>query len=59
MYFMALGPERMTSTEYLSLYLRRWHPSTLTLDNPKEVVLKESTVEALKEEVKQRRQIDH
>ena len=54
MYFMALGPERMTSTEYLSLYLRRWHPSTLTLDNPKEVVLKESTVEALKEEVKQR-----
>lgn len=45
------GPERMTSTEYLSLYLRQWHPSTLTLDNPKEVVLKESTVEALKEKM--------
>ncbi|KAK2563668.1 Ubiquitin carboxyl-terminal hydrolase 47 [Acropora cervicornis] len=45
------SPERMTSTEYLSLYLRQWHPSTLTVDNPKEVVLKESTVEALKEEM--------
>ena len=48
-----LGPERMTSPDYLSLYVRHWHPSTLTLDVPKEVVLEESTVEHLKQEVKQ------
>lgn len=54
---MALGPERMTSTEDLSLYLRQWHPSTLTLAIPKEVVLKDNTVEALKEEVKQRHRL--
>ena len=59
MCFVALGPERMTSTEDLSLYLRQWHPSTLTLAVPKEVVLKDNTVEALKEEVKQRQQIEH
>lgn len=45
------GPERMTSENQLSLYVRQWHPSTLTLDIPKEVVLKESLVEYLKEEV--------
>lgn len=45
------GPERMTSPDYLSLYVRHWHPSTLTLDVPKEVVLEESTVEHLKQEI--------
>ncbi|KAM7428691.1 Ubiquitin carboxyl-terminal hydrolase 47 [Porites harrisoni] len=43
------GPERMTSADQLSLYVRHWHPSTLTIDPPKEVVLKESLVEHLKE----------
>ena len=42
----------MTSTEQLSVYVRQWHPSTLTLDLPKEVVLKDSVVEELKEEVR-------
>ena len=41
----------MTSADQLSLYIRRWHPSTLTIDPPKEVVLKESLVEHLKEAV--------
>lgn len=41
----------MTSADQLSLYVRHWHPSTLTIDPPKEVVLKESLVEHLKEEV--------
>lgn len=45
------GPERMTSSESLSIYVRQWHPSTLTLGAPKEVVLKESLVELLKEEM--------
>ncbi|XP_078360034.1 ubiquitin carboxyl-terminal hydrolase 47-like isoform X2 [Oculina patagonica] len=45
------GPERMTSTEQLSVYVRQWHPSTLTLDLPKEVVLLESVVEELKDEI--------
>ncbi|XP_073239292.1 ubiquitin carboxyl-terminal hydrolase 47-like [Porites lutea] len=43
------GPERMTSADQLSLYVRHWHPSTLTIDPPKEVVLEESLVEYLKE----------
>ena len=42
----------MTSTEQLSVYVRQWHPSTLTLDPPKEVVLQDSVVEELKEEVR-------
>ena len=42
----------MTSTEQLSVYVRQWHPSTLTLDLPKEVVLQDSVVEELKEEVR-------
>ena len=46
------GPERMTSTEQLSVYVRHWHPSTLTLDLPKEVVLQDSVVEEFKEEVR-------
>lgn len=41
----------MTSADQLSLYVRHWHPSTLTIDPPKEVVLKESLVEHLKEAV--------
>lgn len=50
--FVLSGPERMTTTEQLSVYVRQWHPSTLTLDLPKEVVLKDSVVEELKEEVR-------
>jgi len=50
--FVLTGPERMTSTEQLSVYVRQWHPSTLTLDLPKEVVLQDSVVEELKEEVR-------
>jgi len=42
----------MTSTEQLSVYVRHWHPSTLTLDLPKEVVLQDSVVEEFKEEVR-------
>ena len=42
----------MTSTEQLSVYVRQWHPSTLTLDLPKEVVLQDSVVEELKDEVR-------
>lgn len=45
------GPERMTSTEQLSVYVRQWHPSTLTLDLPQEVVLQDSVVQELKEEI--------
>lgn len=45
------GPELMTSTDQLSVYVRHWHPSTLTLDPPKEVVLQESVVDELKAEV--------
>ena len=50
--FVLLGPEKMTSPDHLSIYLRQWHPSTLTLGVLKEVVLKESLVEPLKEEVR-------
>ena len=42
----------MTSTEQLSVYVRQWHPSTLTLDLPQEVVLKDGVVEELKQEVR-------
>lgn len=42
----------MTSIDHLSIYVRQWHPSTLTLGVQKEVVLKESLVEHLKEEVR-------
>ena len=42
----------MISTDHLSIYVRQWHPSTLTLGVQKEVVLKESLVEHLKEEVR-------
>ncbi|KAJ7383604.1 Ubiquitin carboxyl-terminal hydrolase 47 [Desmophyllum pertusum] len=45
------GPERMTSTDQLSIYVRHWHPSTITLDLPKEVVLQDSVVEELKDEI--------
>lgn len=50
--FALTGPERMTSTEQLSVYVRQWHPSTLTLDLPQEVVLQDSVVQELKEEVR-------
>ena len=42
----------MTSSDHLSIYVRQWHPSTLTLGVQKEVVLEESLVEHLKEEVR-------
>lgn len=38
----------MTSTDQLSVYVRHWHPSTITLDPPKEVVLQDSVVDELK-----------
>ena len=41
----------MASVDQLSLYVRHWHPSTLTIDPPKEVVLTETLVEHLKEAV--------
>lgn len=42
------GPELMTSTDQLSVYVRHWHPSTITLDPPKEVVLQDCVVDELK-----------
>ena len=47
-FFTLLGPELMTSTDQLSVYVRHWHPSTITLDPPKEVVLQDSVVDELK-----------
>ena len=46
------GPESKTSLHHVSLYLRRWSPSSLQLGSLKEVVLTERTVDCLKNEVR-------
>ena len=45
------APEQKTSAEELSVYLRLWKPSSLTLGPLREVVLTERTVDCLKNEV--------
>ena len=50
-WLLVLGPERMTSSNQLSMYVRHWKPSSLTLGPLKEVVVDDLTTEKLKEEV--------
>jgi ubiquitin carboxyl-terminal hydrolase 47 len=45
------GPEPLKTMSDMSLFARRWHPSTYTLDPFQEVVLKQSSPIELKEKV--------
>ncbi|CAN7994990.1 unnamed protein product, partial [Ixodes hexagonus] len=43
------GPEKVVSSSNVVVYVRRWRPSSFTIDPLEEVVLEERTVDALKD----------
>lgn len=45
------GPEEMTSTSQLAIFVRRWRPSTYELDPFQEIILSSQTVDDLKEKI--------
>lgn len=45
------GPEEMTSTSQLAIFVRRWRPSMYELDPFQEIILSSQTVDDLKEKI--------
>ena len=49
--FLFPEPDELKSMQQLAVYLRRWRPSTFTLDPFQEVVLSHQSVEELRQKV--------
>ena len=50
-WYYSTGPEQKFSIEDLTVFVRRWNPSSLTLGPLQEIILKQATTEELKSEV--------